>query len=78
MMMMMIRILKNNRAVLDRLVLLPDEGEPNAAEGFVHNYYTVNIASLCPVKETQLSMTTCTALLEPNNIIVNQPLSGST
>ena len=29
---------KNNRAVLDRLVLPPDEGEPNAAECFVHNY----------------------------------------
>ena len=32
------RHLKNNRAVLDRLVLPPDEGEPNAAECFVHKY----------------------------------------
>ena len=30
--------LKNNQAVLDRLVLPPDEGEPNAAECFVYNY----------------------------------------
>ena len=29
---------ENNWAVLDRLVLPPDEGEPNAAECFVHNY----------------------------------------
>ena len=32
-------MMKNyNRAVLDRLVLPLDEGEPNAAECFVHNY----------------------------------------
>ena len=38
MMMMMMMMMINNRAVLDRLVLHPDEGEPNAAECFVHNY----------------------------------------
>ena len=31
-------MMKNTGAVLDRLVLPPDEGEPNAAECFVHNY----------------------------------------
>ena len=31
-------MMKNNRAVLDLLVLPPDEGEPNAAECFVHKY----------------------------------------
>ena len=32
------RVIDYNCAVLDRLVLPPDEGEPNAAECFVHNY----------------------------------------
>ena len=47
---MMIRILKNNRAVLDRLVLPPDEGELNAAECFVHNYLVHMLVVLLHVR----------------------------
>ena len=64
--------------MLDRLVLPPDEGEPNAAECFVHNYYKYLVRVLVVLLHARFSVVGPIPFLLAAIFLGGHPYIGST